>query len=461
MNDWTDAEQHANRAVDLLESGRLAEAEAALRHALAIDADQPEWHHQLGMILEMGGRDVEAIESFDRAAAASPEASDHVAAAATACMRLGDHHRGEERLVTLTRLRPDDEDVWSRLIEVQATQGRHDEAETTFYLAEMSLDRTSAACLVSLAESLLERRSLDKAIWCLEEAIRLEPARLQAHQCLAEMKASMGHSQEAMKTYRWLLQQPPVDVSVALSYAELLLVEDRVDEACGVLRQVLEQDPVNAEAHYQLGLLAMSQGQFQQSALAFQLVRRLDRNHRECDRSLAESLLRLGQIGDARRLLSLAAQRLRDSGDTDENDASLERFGHLLLGVDLASDATEVFERLAHRRGWSDVNVLRPLARSRFLAGDIQGGRTISRRILRIRPTCAASISNLAFASIRQGRVREAAGWIQRGLREHPRDEVLRQLRFKLLLHSGAAVFKRILGLGTSQTPPGDSAPGD
>jgi Flp pilus assembly protein TadD len=56
MNDWTDAEQHANRAVDLLESGRLAEAEAALRHALAIDADQPEWHHQLGMILEMGGR---------------------------------------------------------------------------------------------------------------------------------------------------------------------------------------------------------------------------------------------------------------------------------------------------------------------------------------------------------------------------------------------------------------------
>jgi hypothetical protein len=38
---------------------------------------------------------------------------------------------------------------------------------------------------------------------------------------------------------------------------------------------------------------------------------------------------------------------------------------------------------------------------------------------------------------------------------------VLRQLRFKLLLHSGAAVFKRILGLGTSQTPPGDSASED
>jgi hypothetical protein len=53
----------------------------------------------------------------------------------------------------------------------------------------------------------------------------------------------------------------------------------------------------------------------------------------------------------------------------------------------------------------------------------------------------------LAVACILQHRLREAGGWIQRGLREHPQDEVLRQLRFKLLLCRAAAVCKRILGL--------------
>lgn len=447
MSDWIDAEQHASRAAALLESGRLSEAETALRRALEIDADQADWHHQLGVILEMAGRDIEAIESFDRAAAEAAETPDHVDAAAAACMRIGDLCGGEARLSKLTRLLPGDEAIWSRLIEAQAAQARHDEAETSFYLAEMDLGRPSAACLQALGGSLAARGSWDKAVWCLEESIRLEPARLQAHQLLAEVKAATGNPRAAMKIYRALLRQSAVDATVALSYAALLRSDDNVDEAGAVLRQILEQDPVNAEAHFQLGLCAMSQGQFQQAALAFQLVRRLDRTHEQCDRALAESLLRLGQIGDARRLLSLAAQRLHDADFSSEDDPSLEQFGHLLLGVDLAADAAAVFGRLADCRGWADVEVLRPLAKARFLAGDLQGGRSVSRRILRINPTCVASISNLALVSIRQGRTREAAGWIQRGLREHPRDEVLRQLRFKLLLQIATTTFRRLAGL--------------
>ncbi|MBT5382583.1 MAG: tetratricopeptide repeat protein, partial [Phycisphaerae bacterium] len=53
MSDWIDAEQHADRAATLLESGRLAEAEAAFRRALAIDSAQADWHFQLGLLLEM------------------------------------------------------------------------------------------------------------------------------------------------------------------------------------------------------------------------------------------------------------------------------------------------------------------------------------------------------------------------------------------------------------------------
>ena len=44
MSSWQDAEQHADRALEMYERGRLAEAETELRKALEIDPDQGDWH---------------------------------------------------------------------------------------------------------------------------------------------------------------------------------------------------------------------------------------------------------------------------------------------------------------------------------------------------------------------------------------------------------------------------------
>jgi tetratricopeptide (TPR) repeat protein len=446
MSDWIDAEQHADRAATLLESGRLAEAEAAFRRALAIDSAQADWHFQLGLLLEMSGRDIEAVESFDRASTAAPDMRDYVDAAASVSMRLGDTVQAEARLARLAQLCPDDPDVWPRLITARATLGQHDEAETTFYLAEMHLDRTTAPCLVSLGESLMSRQLWDKATWCMEEATRREPAYAAAYQGLAEIHRANARPQEAMKLYRWLLDQFMGDASTAVRYAELLATSEQYDEASAVLRQVLEHDPVHVEAHFQMGELAMAQDQFQHAALAFQLVRRLDRGHERCDRALGEALLYLGQIGDARRLLSLAAKKHTES-QSAEATGSLSRFGAVLLGAELAEEAVFVFEQVAQQTRWTDLHVLRALARSRYLAGDVAGGRSVSRRVLRLSPTCVASLSNLGLASLQERRLREASGWIQRGLRAHPADEGLRQLRFKLLLHRIKKMCRSVVGL--------------
>ena len=236
------------------------------------------------------------------------------------------------------------------------------------------------------------------------------------------------------------------DADTAVRYAELLAASEQYDEASAVLRQVLEHDPVHVEAHFQMGELAMAQDQFQHAALAFQLVRRLDRSHERCDRALGEALLYLGQIGDARRLLSLAAKKHTES-QSAEATGSLSRFGAVLLGAELAEEAVFVFEQVAQQTRWTDLHVLRALARSRYLAGDVEGGRSVSRRVLRLSPTCVASLSNLGLASLQERRLREASGWIQRGLRAHPADEGLRQLRFKLLLHRIKKMCRSVVGL--------------
>ena len=57
MDNWQDAEQHVDKALELYERGRWAEAEHELRQALEIDPDQGDWHFNLGLTLERTGRD--------------------------------------------------------------------------------------------------------------------------------------------------------------------------------------------------------------------------------------------------------------------------------------------------------------------------------------------------------------------------------------------------------------------
>ncbi len=43
MSSWQDAEQHADRALEMYERERWSEAESELRKALDIDPDQGDW----------------------------------------------------------------------------------------------------------------------------------------------------------------------------------------------------------------------------------------------------------------------------------------------------------------------------------------------------------------------------------------------------------------------------------
>ena len=58
--DWRDGDELAEEARQHYEDGRLAEAEAALRQALARNPDRPDWHFHLGRLLEQTDRGLEA-----------------------------------------------------------------------------------------------------------------------------------------------------------------------------------------------------------------------------------------------------------------------------------------------------------------------------------------------------------------------------------------------------------------
>lgn len=445
MSNWVDAEELASRAMEYFESGRLEDAEEALRHAIEIDGDRPEWHHQLGVMLHIADRAKDAIACFDQASRLAPDQSEHIEASVAACGSIGDHAAAARRLDRLVKLKTEDPRLWASLIGAHAACDQHEEAETAFYLAEMSLGELHASCLTAMGTSLTRRHQWKRAIWCFREAIRVDAEWMPAHRHLAEALAAHGEIKEAMETYEHLVRDRPVESATAVAWAMLLVNQGRFRQAGEVARQVLEVEPVNADAHFVIALIARAQSRWEQAAQQCQLVRRLDRNHLHADRVLAECLVRLGQIGDARRVLSGLAKRSRDRLHTLPQE-DLIALGHLLIDVGLPEDAASMYERVASGQGESDLGLMRGLAKARYMAGDLAGGRAISRRLLRKDPQCVASLSNLCRAALEQGRLTEADGWIRRARTVAPHDAGIRRLRIKLRLARVLDSVRRLFG---------------
>ncbi|MEY4809691.1 MAG: Tetratricopeptide repeat, partial [Planctomycetota bacterium] len=74
QGEWRDGDELAEEARRHYEDGRLVEAEAALRQALARNPDRPEWHFHLGRLLEQTERSKEARASYLRCHELDPDA---------------------------------------------------------------------------------------------------------------------------------------------------------------------------------------------------------------------------------------------------------------------------------------------------------------------------------------------------------------------------------------------------
>ncbi|MFK7960161.1 MAG: tetratricopeptide repeat protein [Phycisphaerales bacterium] len=450
MSDWLDAEGHADRALEMFERGRWAEAESELRKAISLNPDQAEWHYNLGLTIEASGRDAEALACFARTAEMMPDAVEPLLAAGGAAQRLTNWADAIKWMDRALALEFRSEAAYAGKIEGLARLERHDEAETVFYLAQQALDAPSGLCLASVARSLIERESWERAAWCLREALRIDPSIPRLRAMLAFVLAARGHRQRAVQLYLRELREDPGNIDTLLDYGELLVDMGRFSEAAEKFRRVLELEPANVEAHERLGWIATEQGNLEQAHLEYELVLKLDPEFPGIRQSLAESMMARGLKGPARQSLreefDAWMQETADATSAPPPDPdALDRFARLLLDAELPDEAARLLE--AGGAATSDQpQVLRRLALARFRRGDIDGGCAAARRVLRHDPTCIASMHNLALSALNVGQLPVAAGWISRGLQTDRQDLGLRRLRMRLLIASAGGWLRTSIG---------------
>lgn len=198
---------------------------------------------------------------------------------------------------------------------------------------------SEAVYLHGYALLILER--YEEAIPSLEESVRLDPAKAERLNALAQAYEYAGDRDPVRieRLYREALRVQPELADIRLNLGRFLQTRGRLDDARAQYQRVVEDESWNALGYYNLGTLALLEGN-------------LDEAEKQLDQSLTlnplsgATLTNLGlvnlqrnRIAEARKLLETAVER-----DPDLPEA-LDNLGSLYLNLEVEESAVVYLKR--------------------------------------------------------------------------------------------------------------------
>ena len=251
------ASPHLTRGNAAAREGRLAEAEAAYRQAVAADATNPRAHQSLATVLVRRGNPQAALEHFGVAVRLEPENARAHSDLGVLLGELGRNDRALENLGRALELEPELVEARLSLGNVQARMGRFGDAEAT-YRRVLENDTGNGDARLGLGAVLAQAGDFEQAAVELEEALRHEPGDERASRIrfgLAEALVRTGRIEEALPHYTRVREIEPAQGLAWLREATVLMGLGRFADAKGVLEARLGVDSTDDRAAQSLARL--------------------------------------------------------------------------------------------------------------------------------------------------------------------------------------------------------------
>jgi choline-sulfatase len=232
-----------HRAAEDSVAGRIDEATAKVREALAEDSNIVEGYTMLGNLHSKAKRYEEAVRAYQAALRLDPEhqgAAFSLALAYKQMGRLADAEAGFARALELDpRSGKNDWQLADVAMQRGDSRKAADVLEAT--LRDKKVDRP--AFLVKLAEALIEQRRYDEAERRLKEALAIRADSPMAHYDLGLIAEARGERQLAIAEYEMELRRPKPSYRASFNLARLLAGERRTAEAIAYFRNAVAANP--------------------------------------------------------------------------------------------------------------------------------------------------------------------------------------------------------------------------
>jgi predicted O-linked N-acetylglucosamine transferase (SPINDLY family) len=280
--------QTLSKAIEHLQAGRLAEAEALLNQALAAQPDHPDALHLLGCAASKAGRPTDAVRLIRKAIAADPAQSVFHNNLGLALLMVGDKLAAIQAFRAAIALNPDSPDSYHHLGITLCDLGEFAQAIECFNqavsrwphhaLSHYNLGNCWAkkgAAIPPGGDAAQRQDHLQKAIGCFRRALELRPDYGDAGNNLANALREAGRMDEAIEVWRRTAASGS-HFFAGYNLGRALYERDLLDESLLAIQKALRINPKYSDAYNNLGNVFRQAGQSDHAISQFDRAIQLD-----------------------------------------------------------------------------------------------------------------------------------------------------------------------------------------
>jgi tetratricopeptide (TPR) repeat protein len=267
------------------QAGRLPEAEAAYRQALAVDPDQPDALNLLGALAQHFGHNDDAVTLIERAIAVGPPAAETHNNLANALMAQGRIDAAVDAYTRSIELKPGAAVTHNALGAALMAQGDTARAITSFRRAS-ELDPADAEAAGNLGRACLTLGRLDDAAPAFLQVTRLRPDNAGGHANLGMCLLDNSRFQAAEAAFRRALQCDPMTVEAHIGLALGALADHDYEAALESCGRALAINPQSVEALTNRGVTQEHLGRLEEAAASFRAALHINPTYGEAHRNL-------------------------------------------------------------------------------------------------------------------------------------------------------------------------------
>jgi tetratricopeptide (TPR) repeat protein len=274
-----------NVGTELQAQGKLDEAIAFYRAALARDPNDAVTRSNLGTALAAKGQLHEAIAQYRDALDLAPNDADSHYNLANALMAQGKLVDAAGQFREALRIEPGFAEAHINLGNALVALGQTEEA-ADHYRRAIELRPDGVEAVNNLGLLLAAQGGLDDAIALFRRALAIDPDFADAHTNLASTLKQAGAFAEALTHFRRAVELLPESANAHNDLGVMLAQQNQLDDAIGHFRQAIRLAPEHAEAHGNLATALQIEGKLEDAIHHYQEATRLSPGNPEMERRL-------------------------------------------------------------------------------------------------------------------------------------------------------------------------------